>query len=108
MDTYSQGVRRRWRLLAVAPLIMALVCAAPDLDGPAARAADAASLTVVGHDDLGARGLNAGLALADHCAFVGSRNGEDDGYWAENQIVSFVERSSSRQNGDEALARTAE
>jgi hypothetical protein len=26
-----------------------------------------------------------------HCAFVGPRNGEDDGYWAENQIVSFVE-----------------
>jgi hypothetical protein len=27
----------------------------------------------VGHDDLGARGLNAGLALADRCAYVGSR-----------------------------------
>ena len=25
-----------------------------------------------------------------HCAFVGPRNGEDDGYWAERQIVEFV------------------
>ena len=27
-----------------------------------------------------------------HCGFVGPRTGDDDGYWAENQIVSFVER----------------
>ncbi len=33
----------------------------------------AASLQEVGHDDLGARGLNSALALADHCAYVGSR-----------------------------------
>lgn len=26
-----------------------------------------------------------------HCGFVGERNGEDDGYWAEAQIVEFVE-----------------
>ncbi|HEY7201715.1 MAG TPA: hypothetical protein VIC57_15950 [Candidatus Dormibacteraeota bacterium] len=38
-----------------------------------AYAADQATLEEVGHDDLGARGLNAGLALADHCAYVGSR-----------------------------------
>ena len=25
-----------------------------------------------------------------HCAFVGPSNGEDDGYWAEKQIVEFV------------------
>jgi predicted alpha/beta-fold hydrolase len=25
-----------------------------------------------------------------HCGFVGTRSGEDDGYWAENQIVTFV------------------
>jgi hypothetical protein len=37
-------------------------------------AADApATLQEVGHDDLGARGLNSALALADHCAYVGSR-----------------------------------
>jgi len=26
-----------------------------------------------------------------HCGFVGTRSGEDDGYWAENQIVEFVD-----------------
>ena len=26
-----------------------------------------------------------------HCGFVGARSGEDDGYWAENQIVRFFE-----------------
>jgi predicted alpha/beta-fold hydrolase len=31
-----------------------------------------------------------------HCAFVGPRSGEDDGYWAENQIVSFFEQVKSR------------
>jgi hypothetical protein len=25
-----------------------------------------------------------------HCAFVGRRNGIDDGFWAENQIVNFL------------------
>src|SRR5262249_48499088 len=38
------------------------------------RAADqTATLQEVGHDDLGARGLNSALALADRCAYVGSR-----------------------------------
>ena len=27
-----------------------------------------------------------------HCGFVGPKNGQDDGYWAEWQIVDFVER----------------
>jgi hypothetical protein len=40
---------------------------------PTAAADQGAALEEVGHDDLGARGLNAGLALADHCAYVGSR-----------------------------------
>jgi predicted alpha/beta-fold hydrolase len=26
-----------------------------------------------------------------HCGFVGPRDGEDDGYWAERQIVNFAE-----------------
>ena len=30
-----------------------------------------------------------------HCGFVGPKSGEDDGYWAENQIVDFVERHPS-------------
>jgi predicted alpha/beta-fold hydrolase len=27
-----------------------------------------------------------------HCAFVGGRNGADDGFWAESQIVNFLRR----------------
>lgn len=27
-----------------------------------------------------------------HCGFVGLQSGEDDGYWAENQAVEFVEQ----------------
>lgn len=27
-----------------------------------------------------------------HCAFLGARNGSDDGYWAENQMVNFLSR----------------
>jgi predicted alpha/beta-fold hydrolase len=27
-----------------------------------------------------------------HCGFVGPPSGEDDGYWAEKQIVAFVEQ----------------
>jgi predicted alpha/beta-fold hydrolase len=29
-----------------------------------------------------------------HCGFVGPASGEDDGYWAEKQIVEFVEQQS--------------
>src|SRR5260370_6955281 len=29
-------------------------------------------------------------AHGGHCGFVGPRSGEDDGYWAERQIVDFV------------------
>ena len=36
-----------------------------------------------------------------HCGFVGNRSGEDDGYWAENQIIRFVE------NPHEAPLRSA-
>jgi len=40
-----------------------------------------------------------------HCGFVGPRDGEDDGYWAERQIVEFVEdavgRRDSRREGEE-------
>ncbi|HYU48061.1 MAG TPA: alpha/beta fold hydrolase [Terriglobales bacterium] len=30
------------------------------------------------------------VACGGHCAFVGARNGVDDGYWAESQIVNFL------------------
>ena len=29
-----------------------------------------------------------------HCGFVGARSGDDDGYWAETQIVEFISRNS--------------
>jgi hypothetical protein len=32
------------------------------------------------------------VADGGHCAFVGSRNGLDDGFWAESQIVNFLRR----------------
>jgi len=40
---------------------------------PAGAAEEPAVLAEVGHDDLGARGLNSAVALAGRCAFVGSR-----------------------------------
>ena len=32
-------------------------------------------------------------AHGGHCGFVGPRSGEDDGYWAEDSIVEFVEKA---------------
>jgi predicted alpha/beta-fold hydrolase len=32
------------------------------------------------------------VAHGGHCAFVGARNGLDDGYWAESQIVEFLRK----------------
>jgi predicted alpha/beta-fold hydrolase len=43
-----------------------------------------------------------------HCGFVGVRNGEDDGYWAENQIVRFVEGVLSRRSSDHREAAEEE
>jgi predicted alpha/beta-fold hydrolase len=40
-------------------------------------------------------------AHGGHCGFVGPRSGEDDGYWAEDQIVAFVERL-TRSGGSDA------
>ena len=35
-----------------------------------------------------------------HCAFMGARNGADDGYWAESRIVNFLQTcSSTRTDG---------
>ena len=43
-----------------------------------------------------------------HCGFVGPRAGGDDGYWAETQIVDFVEqRHAARGAGDEVKDRVA-
>ena len=42
-----------------------------------------------------------------HCGFAGPACGEDDGYWAERQIVEFVERYTSRATL-EGAEKTAE
>jgi len=36
-----------------------------------------------------------------HCGFVGPASGEDDGYWAERQIVNFVERHTTDAPGSD-------
>lgn len=42
-----------------------------------------------------------------HCGFVGPASGEDDGYWAEAQIVDFIERAASPSRAaPSASART--
>ena len=35
-------------------------------------------------------------AHGGHCGFIGPASAMDDGYWAENQIVAFVERHATR------------
>lgn len=58
-------------LMAVAVALAAAGGAAPAMAASAPGLPS--TLQLVGSDPLGARGLNAGLALADHCAYVGSR-----------------------------------
>ncbi len=42
------------------------------------------------------------LKHGGHCGFIGERAGEDDGYWAENRIVEFVERLSKAETAEPA------
>jgi uncharacterized protein len=37
-------------------------------------------------------------AHGGHCGFVGPRTASDDGYWAENRIVDFVEREAEQKS----------
>ncbi|HEV3125153.1 MAG TPA: hypothetical protein VG266_11310 [Candidatus Dormibacteraeota bacterium] len=60
-------------IVAVATLIATVVAGAATLTSD--RAAGSAVIEQVGHNDLGARGVNASVAVADHCAYVGSRGG---------------------------------
>ncbi|MGI8563461.1 MAG: LVIVD repeat-containing protein [Candidatus Dormibacter sp.] len=70
----SNGSRSTDRLVHVAAVALAAVLALSGLLLVIPAAADSpASLQEVGHDDLGARGLNSALALAGHCAYIGSR-----------------------------------
>jgi predicted alpha/beta-fold hydrolase len=43
-----------------------------------------------------------------HCGFVGPAAGNDDGYWAENQIVDFVERHAPAAPDDSERAMDAD
>lgn len=43
-----------------------------------------------------------------HCAFVGPRSGEDDGYWAEDQIVEFVSARMQECTGTNSTAEDTE
>ena len=38
-------------------------------------------------------------AHGGHCGFVGVSSPNDDGYWAENQIVDFISRQAQFQTG---------
>ena len=60
------AMRWRWTLAAL------LAACGDNLDTPDA-ATTAAALEIVGHADLGARGMNAALAVADTTVYVGSR-----------------------------------
>jgi predicted alpha/beta-fold hydrolase len=46
-------------------------------------------------------------AHGGHCAFVGPASGEDDGYWAEAQVVRFIERALGPK-ASEAVTRDEE
>jgi predicted alpha/beta-fold hydrolase len=39
-----------------------------------------------------------------HCGFIGERSGEDDGYWAERQIIDFVARIAAARGGGSPAA----
>jgi predicted alpha/beta-fold hydrolase len=42
-----------------------------------------------------------------HCGFIGPRSDADDGYWAERQIVDFVERQHRARSVDRSDSRLA-
>jgi hypothetical protein len=57
----------------LARALLVLGIGAPAVLAVGARA-ESPGLTVIGHDSLGGRGMNAALAVAGRCAYVGSRN----------------------------------
>ena len=38
-----------------------------------------------------------------HCGFVGPKSGQDDGYWAEHQVVEFVEQHADAGRGSDGV-----
>jgi hypothetical protein len=57
-------------------LIVVTVTGATTGGSAAAQTTASEGFELVGHSDLGARGMNAGLAIAGDCAYVGSRSGD--------------------------------
>ena len=47
-------------------------------------------------------------AHGGHCGFVGEPTGVDDGYWAENQIVTFVAQRSEMLSRDFVASTAAD
>jgi len=47
-------------------------------------------------------------AHGGHCGFVGPRSGEDDGYWAEDQIVEFVSARMQERTGTNSTTESTE
>ncbi|MGI8608747.1 MAG: LVIVD repeat-containing protein [Candidatus Dormibacteria bacterium] len=74
-------------------LVSAMVCLAGAAPPVVGADAPAGALAVVGSNSLGSRGMNAALAIADHCAYVGSRND------AAPQVVDIGDPTSPRVVG---------
>jgi predicted alpha/beta-fold hydrolase len=50
------------------------------------------------------------LAISEHgghCGFVAAASGEDDGYWAENEIVELVKRLATAEGAEEAAGEAS-
>src|SRR4051812_19574007 len=73
-------LRDRLRPAVAATALLGAVIAVPHADAAARPVVGSASVygldkhfTLVGHTDLGQRGMNSPLAIAGHCAYVGDR-----------------------------------
>ncbi|HEV1997308.1 MAG TPA: hypothetical protein VGR61_04145 [Candidatus Dormibacteraeota bacterium] len=62
------------RLAISTVALISAFCAVGSVAAPVTAATPGAGLALVGRNSLGNRGMNAALAVADHCAYVGSRN----------------------------------
>lgn len=84
----------RRQLTRIAASCLLTLALAPMASAAVAEAVPAAgALTVVGADALGGRGMNAALAVGDHCAYAGSRNA------AAPQVVDIADPAHPRVVG---------
>jgi len=70
------------------------VTIAGSVQAPVSAVSPTATLELVGRNPLGGRGMNAALAIADHCAYVGSRND------AAPQVVDIADPGSPQLVGN--------